>query len=305
MEATTLVRASLENLRTLESMKSFASILGLAAVALAATAALVPVASGHASATFPFDTEIAWVGGDSPSCPAGYSPTTECHPHSGGDVAVRGLGFVGETYLYPVETDPGPSCPGGYKVYGYTATLRIRNKGTIVASLGPVDRCLEGPPSDTVLTPTQPFTVTGGTGRFAGATGSGVLSRKNAHRLGDGHGAATDVWQVTLDAPQFTPDFTPPTITGAVDKVVRAPRYRVVHVSRRKTKRVRVKYLRVNYVAGAADDIDGNVPVQCKPKAGSRFRVGRTTTVHCSATDTSANTATARFAITVKVRKGR
>jgi HYR domain-containing protein len=264
-----------------------ARLTRLAVAAIVLAMALVPLASGQPAGTFSFQTELKWFGGNPVPCPSGVSPTTACYPHSGGDVSVGGLGFVSEYYIYAVETDPGPSCDG-FNVLGYTATLSVRGKGDIFVSLGPVDGCLQGPPSDTVLSPTQPFTITGGSGRFAGASGSGVLSRANAHRLDNGHGAATDIWQATLNVPGMEFDLTPPTISGAVDKVVRAPR---------KAKRVHVKYK-----VSAFDDVDGKVPVACKPRSGSRFKVGRRTVVHCSATDTSANTQTAEFAITVRRR---
>jgi putative cell wall-binding protein len=49
----------------------------------------------------------------------------------------------------------------------------------------------------------------------------------------------------------------------------------------------------------ATDDIDGPVPVECTPASGSTFALG-TTTVSCEASDTSGNTATANFDVTVQ-----
>lgn len=258
------------------------------------------LAPGRAAATFPLHVEILWSGDDA-ACPPGlYAPTVQCHPHPGGPIAVPGLGFVTQEYLYPVETAPGPACADGLYVMGYTARLRVEGKGEIHLSLGPVNGCLHGPPEDSVLTPTQPFTITGGTGVYASASGSGILTRANPTRTPAGHGSATDIWSGTLVVPGLEFDLTPPMISGAVHKVVKAPRYRVVRVSRGKTKRVPVKDLRVKYEVAAVDNVDGPVPVVCKPKSGSRFRVGRSTVVHCSATDKSANTAMAQFAVTVR-----
>jgi len=48
----------------------------------------------------------------------------------------------------------------------------------------------------------------------------------------------------------------------------------------------------------AIDAISGNLPVTCSPASGSIFQLG-TTPVSCSATDTSGNTATAGFSVTV------
>lgn len=80
-------------------------------------------------------------------------------------------------------------------------------------------------------------------------------------------------------------DTTPPTLSGAKNKSVRATRG--------------AKRLRVRYTVRAQDAIDGSVPVTCTPRSGSFFKLGRTK-VECSATDSSGNAAKARFTVTVK-----
>jgi HYR domain len=55
----------------------------------------------------------------------------------------------------------------------------------------------------------------------------------------------------------------------------------------------------VSYAASATDDVDGPVPVTCSPPSGSTFPIG-TTTVSCTATDSSSNSASASFTIHVK-----
>ena len=82
-------------------------------------------------------------------------------------------------------------------------------------------------------------------------------------------------------------DTTAPVLHGARNKLVAAPRG--------------AKRALVRYALTAKDDVDGAVPVSCRPKSGSRFRIGRTR-VSCSATDSSANTGTASFAVLVKPR---
>jgi hypothetical protein len=55
----------------------------------------------------------------------------------------------------------------------------------------------------------------------------------------------------------------------------------------------------VTYTAPTAQDqVDGNVPVKCSPISGTIFPLG-TTTVSCTATDNSGNTASASFTVTV------
>jgi hypothetical protein len=137
---------------------------------------------------------------------------------------------------------------------------------------------------------TQAFTVTGGTGAYVGASGSGTLTRvaglPGLNVMGE------DTWTGTLVVPglefEVEVDRIAPTITGATSKTVRAPR---------KAKRVRV-----TYQVTATDDVDGAVAVSCRPASGSRFKIGRTN-VTCSAADKTGNTATARFTVTVKRKR--
>jgi HYR domain len=54
----------------------------------------------------------------------------------------------------------------------------------------------------------------------------------------------------------------------------------------------------VNYTVSTVDNIDANPQLTCEPPSGSTFPVGETT-VTCTATDSSGNSATARFTVTV------
>jgi hypothetical protein len=130
------------------------------------------------------------------------------------------------------------------------------------------------------------YTVTGGGGAYAGASGTGTIVGSRAHETDPGIGTITDTWAGTLDVPGLTFDVTPPTLSAAPNKTVKAPR--------------RAKRVRVSYTTPTAEDaVDGAVAVQCAPHAGASFRVGKTT-VRCAATDSSANTAVERFTIVVR-----
>jgi hypothetical protein len=74
------------------------------------------------------------------------------------------------------------------------------------------------------------------------------------------------------------------------------------NVVREASSRADARRARVTYAVHASDAVDGTVPVSCRPRSGSRFRIGRTV-VRCSATDSSGNTATARFTVRVKRRR--
>jgi hypothetical protein len=145
-----------------------------------------------------------------------------------------------------------------------------------------------------VLNGSLVFTVTGGSGQYAGASGQGTFETRG----GPGTtGRNTDTLGGSLTVPNIPFDTIPPVISGAVSKTV---------VARRNARGVRVFYkvtakdtgppIPRPACIGAKCD---SVPVTCKPRSGSRFKLGRTRVV-CSATDDSGNKATARFTITVK-----
>jgi hypothetical protein len=257
----------------------------LAVVALIAASA-VPLASGSATGTFPLHIPILWSGDDA-ACVGSYPPTVECRSNTGAAVAVPGVGFVSESYLYPIDTAPGPVCPPSFfKILSYPAHLVVKGRGEIFLDVSAADGCVEGF-STAMISPTQRFSVTGGSGVFAGASGSGVVMRTlTQFTSGTSRSSGVDTWAGTLVVPNWDADVTPPTITGAVNKVVRAAR--------------KARTMRVRYRVTAKDNVDAAVPVVCVPPSGSRFKVGARTPVHCSATDTSANTANASFVVTVR-----
>jgi hypothetical protein len=141
-------------------------------------------------------------------------------------------------------------------------------------------------PPPYIRTRTVDFTVTGGSGLYAGASGRGTV--ENVHIPVSefaGVGAGTDTWTGPLTVAGLDFDVTAPTVSGAVRKTVRAPK--------------KAKRARVSYTVTAKDNVDGAVPVVCKPRSGSFFKLGKTK-VTCSASDKSGNTARATFVVTVK-----
>ena len=107
----------------------------LAILAAAASAPFVPLASGTTAKTVPLALAIPWGGADS-RCPAGYSPTTDCHRRSGGPVAVPGFGYVFESYVFAAETATQPFCPADYyKALSYPATISVKGRGDLFLSV--------------------------------------------------------------------------------------------------------------------------------------------------------------------------
>lgn len=130
-----------------------------------------------------------------------------------------------------------------------------------------------------------PVSVTGGDGDFLDGSGRGTVRLVSSGTATNNFaGPATGKLELALTLPNGTFDIIAPKISGAVSKHVRAPK---------EAKRVRVTY-RVT----ARDAVDGHVAVSCKPRSSSSFRIGRTK-VTCSATDRSANQATAHFTVRV------
>ena len=257
----------------------------IAALVLSVTLTLAAGADGSTQATgalelnVEFDASYAF--GPNYCPPEAPATAVECIGFSG-DATVRGLGVVTATYVKYFDF---AVCAEVTQFK--TAVLEVAGKGAINVSM-PFPRC--GPTAPAEVGPMD-GSITGGSGRFAGASGSlqfrSVVGAPSAGSRGP-TGRSTDTWSGTLVVPGYEFDLTPPVLNGAVSKTVRAPKG---------AKRARVRY-RVT----ARDDVDPSVAVECKPRSGNLFRVGRTN-VTCLATDTSANQATARFTIVVKRRR--
>jgi HYR domain len=207
----------------------------------------------------------------------------ECAARTGSGL-VPGLGAVSEKYEFLVGLGP-PSCAVG------SGEALASSSGFVVAGKGEIHFALaEGgciSQEEPIYNQTQAYTITGGTGIYAGASGSGTVERRLGGTTATGRNG-TETWKGTLSVPGLEFDTTRPTITGATNKTVRAAKH--------------ARTARVRFTVTAQDDKDGVVPVKCTPRSGSRFRIGRTR-VTCEATDASANTAAASFTVTVRARK--
>jgi HYR domain-containing protein len=136
-----------------------------------------------------------------------------------------------------------------------------------------------------VLKGQVPVSVTGGDGDFVDGSGQGALTLlSTGTATNTSAGPATGAFVLALDLPNGTFDITAPTFSGTGSKHVRAPR--------------NAQRARVPYRVTAHDAVDGRVPVSCKPRLSTSFRIGRTR-VTCSASDRSANKATVRFMVSV------
>jgi len=250
-------------------LKTLASMIALGFVIIG-----TPAGSARMAGTLPLSHAVLAGRVNQVDCPAGTDASTACFQTSGTGV-VPGLGVVSEHYLNYVE-DPDSSCERWHS----TPVLTVTGKGELDLSVRPPQGCVV--PTTGVLNASLVFTVTGGSGIYAGASGQGTF----VTRGGPGTtGKNADTLGGSLTVPGLVFDRTPPVLSGAVSKIVVAPRNATA--------------VRVTYTVKAHDLGHGFVSVTCKPRSGSRFKLGRTRVV-CSATDSSGNKATARFTITVK-----
>jgi hypothetical protein len=210
-------------------------------------------------------------------CPPGTSGRPTCVRYVGKG-SIPGLGRVTSTYTKIIR--PGErECE---VLLLSPVVVEVAGKGTFELS-GPGRTCWRL--SLPITIGPLDFTVTGGSGMYARATGS--VTFKTSVFLRDSR-SSRDTWTGTLAVAGVDFDLTPPTISGAVPKTVGAPK--------------RVKRVRVRYSVTAQDAVDGSVPVFCEPRSGSFFELGRTR-VTCTATDTSGNARRARFTVTVTRRR--
>lgn len=266
-------------IRGLATSKLGAAVLGAAVVAAMGTGNggrdFALAGSSHlASGTLQLNARFAVKWNSVASCPPGTPVTLACYVFVGNAV-VPGLGRVTGTYTKTFDGNFSLPCVHTLP----TAVIVVAGKGELNVSMtGP--ECESLPPAQSLFD----STFTGGSGRFAGASGR-VQVKSSVSETGGGEGRAFDTWTGTLTVPGLDFDVTGPTLQGAGSRTVLVPK---------NAKRVRVRY-----TVMAQDAIDGSVAVACTPRSGTFFKPGRTR-VTCSATDSSGNTSQARFTVTVR-----
>jgi hypothetical protein len=270
--------------RTIAAVLTAACVLTMVALARASISEGVtrlPQSDGAVAdtGTLSFEVEFAVTYPPVP-CPAGTSDVVECFARTGKGV-IRGLGSVDESHVYLLENLPAGCNVEAVRLLPTTARLSVPGKGEIELHVNGTDCLLR---EGGVLQAKESFTVTRGSGRYADVTGSGTISHLS---YGPPAWRGRDTWVGTVVVPGLEFDLTAPTLTGAIDRTIRAPR--------------RLKRVRVAYEVTAQDDVDGAVPVTCRPRSGSWFKIGRTR-VRCLAADTSGNESGATFVVTVKRR---
>ena len=131
---------------------------------------------------------------------------------------VSGLGRVTGKYSFPLKNVPPPCAAGSGKALAYPMQLIVASKGEIHAAVAEGAACVDG---ESLRTQTQSFAITGGTGVYVGASGSGALERTLGEQTNSGW-VGREVWTGTLSVPGLDFDITAPTLSGAATKTVRA-----------------------------------------------------------------------------------
>jgi hypothetical protein len=137
------------------------------------------------------------------ACPPGRSPsTTECFDFSG-EGAVPGLGKATVTWMLIDDVSSGLSCE---HLDFTTIVIRVAGKGAIDAAItDPKTHCWPRPPAVD-----GPFegTITGGSGSYAGASGTVQVTQNQTDEVG-GAGDAIETWTGTLTVPGLDFNLTP------------------------------------------------------------------------------------------------
>jgi HYR domain-containing protein len=238
-------------------------------------------ASAAPSGSLDLQAELMVVSSLGP-CPAGLPQSAVCAARTSNG-RVRGLGSASASYTWALDTGHPTCAAGEARVLGYPVTIDVAGKGALRISVAELGRCVAQEPS---RNEPQSFTIVGGTGLYAGASGQGTVERL----LGQTSGGATgrETWTATINVPGLEFDIVAPVITVTAPKPVRLS----------KTG----KRARVHYRVAGLDAVDGVVPVVCRPRSGAWFPLGRSL-VRCSATDASGNEAVRSFGVVV--RRGR
>ena len=255
------------------------SITVLACLVVGTMTASAATSSSHsATGTLSLQAELRLESTPGPCPPAVDANTCAARTAAG---LVPGLGRMTQSSTWLAGMEP-PWCRLSMgKALAHSVRLAVAGKGEILLELQEATDCIDQEP---VRNQAQAFTITGGTGSFSGASGSGTVERTLEAQTSTGR-VGRETWKSTLTVPGFEFDVTRPTLTGAANKTVTAKRG--------------AKSARATFGVTAQDNRDGSLPVMCTPRSGTRFPIGRTK-VTCSATDSSANTAAANFTITVK-----
>ena len=159
-------------------MRRIALLLGLAAIAGAAAWVAAGWSTPLASGTLNLRGTLLVISTPLAACPSGApADASGCRARTGKG-SFSGLGSVSETYTWFYRLGP-PTCPTTDvgKPLATSGRLVVAGKGEIIFALADGKRCVEEEP---MRNESQDFAITGGTGAYSGASGSGTLRSTSA-----------------------------------------------------------------------------------------------------------------------------
>ncbi len=132
---------------------------------------------------------------------------------------VRGLGSASASYTWALDAGPPTCAAGEAKVLGYPVAIDVAGKGALMISVAELGRCVAQEPS---RNEPQSFTIVGGTGLYAGASGQGTVERLIGQTSSGASGRET--WTASMNVPGLEFDVVAPVITVTAPKPVRCRR---------------------------------------------------------------------------------
>ena len=139
--------------------------------------------SGSPAGTFTVTMQVT-IAANYRTCPPGTpADATGCFSRKGA-ADVRRLGRVEESWDPVVDETPASCGPASLRFLPSTARLTVSGKGAINVQVNGSGCLRFNPPSPVVGAET--FTVTGGSGRFAGASGAGTIDHFSNGRASPG-----------------------------------------------------------------------------------------------------------------------
>ena len=159
------------------------------------------------------------------ACPPGTPSSIECYSRTG-SATIRGLGTLTESYPYSVEGLPVGCAVDQVRVLPATVRLSVASRGEIELRVNG-SACINRVPPAPVQG-VEAFTVTGGSGRYAGASGGGTIAHvSNGPPVWSGR----DTWTGTIVVPGLDFDLSAPVMGGVRNRTVRPREGRGVSAS--------------------------------------------------------------------------
>lgn len=180
-----------------------AAVVGLTILGGATTAAAT-AGSQAVAGTLNLSADLRLVSNPG-ACPSNISAGATCAARTITG-PFPGLGQVASEFNWVADIGP-PTCAGGFgKALAYPIRLAVSAKGDLLATAAEGTQCID---QEAVRAQTQTYVITGGTGIYAGASGSGFFEQILAAETATGR-VGRQTWTGTLTVPGLDFDVAAP-----------------------------------------------------------------------------------------------